>query len=392
MAALIPAIAAGAAPLVSNALALVPRSRESRRKRRVNNTALVTVRRTARNPTRRRPPARSRIRSGPRNRTGGFALSGKPHPVYAPSSVSSVGAPSSFRVMGAAPPTTDYDSSEGIRFSGSMEFGGPVRTGSDYSEDAKNGGLSSTTALAWYPIRPGSLGVSTRIYVFGSIFAAYRFSYVRFRYVPASPSTDTAQVYFALAQDADDLEAATGAVPAMVREFGVSAVTPSWQGCEIVYRDNGKRTWLNDSQDVDDLRNQLGLVCVIRGGTTSKTYGRFEIDYVVDMYYPKPIISGQPPLRHNHVVPRPTPEDDDSDEKSTVSNVKDLYFDSGTRKDVRAPPKGTVALTKLSLQTRVDDPPGGSPRSQSSLSGRATSVSAASAPVSGRSNSRVGAT
>lgn len=338
--ALIPAAAAIGSAVTSS---LSRRKSATRPRRpRARRTVVATVRvpgparRNGRAPTRK---LRTRTRKGIKKQVA--IDMAHPVPVTVPANGSTVNGGTTFAVSALKGPFADYDRRDAMTANGSLELAVGVKTGSDYAEDAKNGGLSVTTALAAYLVRPGSLASNTgKLYSLATIFSHYRLRKMNIRYVPASSSTSTAQVYFAWTSDPDATSYASttvGVSPTTMREFACSFVTPAWQSASTQMVFEGSHCWSNDSGDLVDEKNQGIFFCIVRGGAASTTYGRIEIDYEIDLFGVRPYEVQAAPNHHNGFFGDHSLAEGKVDEKSHSSEKNKLTsYASVSNDDVKS--------------------------------------------------------
>jgi len=205
----------------------------------------------------------------------------------------------------------DYDSTKGIRITGSAISPSLVRVNAASSPGLLSNFINSTVSSTRALVTPKQ--VDPRIAIMESVFSFYAFRKLKITYIPQNSANTNNQsnqtVFVGWDDNADQAsEPSLGSVtPTYVSEMDPSFSVQSVGTQSLLYEHTGTKLWLTDSfNEGDALEFAQGSVFAISSDlttlATTQTYGYFFFEYVIDFYRPVAVETAASMPRHSSDV------------------------------------------------------------------------------------------
>lgn len=222
--------------------------------------------------------------------------------VAAPASIGVALPQSTFNFIGRPQQTADYDTTRGVRISGSGLFTATLTqvftpAGVTPIPDVSTL-LAAGATLPRYYVAIVPQNVDPRLAEITKTFQFYAFRVLDFVYVPSVGTQTQTSLVLAVSQDAEEYLQIPSPFQTQGLEMNTAMFTPAWQTATMRYEHPGTKTWktnLEESGAVADFyQAQLcGIVSSTSTGTgTGFTYaplGKIYVKYVIDLYEPQPV-------------------------------------------------------------------------------------------------------
>jgi len=239
--------------------------------------------------------------------------------VAAPSAVGFTLPPASFNIIGRPLATADYDTTRGIRISGSG-----LANFSIFNSQRNAAGLFDNNvvppapSLQYYiPVVPGN--IDPRLYQIAKTFQFYAFRELKLVYVPAVGTDFVNNFAWGISQDAEEFLQIPNPTQQQVLEFNTAGTTPAWQTTTLQYHHPGTKTWTTNytgSEPGPVSQFYQAQICAVfskaRSGTEQDVVtGTVYVTYVIDLYEPQPVedlVAGHATNPENGYIGH-TPED-----------------------------------------------------------------------------------
>jgi hypothetical protein len=239
--------------------------------------------------------------------------------VTAPSAVGFTLPSATFNIIGRPLATADYDTTRGIRISGSG-----LASFSITNNNRNASGLFDNNAVPpaprqqfYIPVVPGN--IDPRLYQIAKTFQFYAFRELKLVYVPAIGTTYVNNLAWGISQDAEEFLQIPNPTQQQVLEFNTAGTTPAWQTSTLQYHHPGTKTWTTNytgSEPGPVSQFYQAQICAVfsntRGvGEGDVVTGTVYVTYVIDLYEPQPVddlIAGHASNPENGYIGH-TPED-----------------------------------------------------------------------------------
>lgn len=220
--------------------------------------------------------------------------------VTAPSAIGFQLPASTFNIIGRPLATADYDTTRGIRISGSGLANFTITNVARNLAGLLDTAVPTAVASQFYiPVVPGN--VDPRLYQIAKTFQFYAFRTLEFVYVPAVGTNVVNNVAWGISQDAEEFLQIPTPSQQQVLEFNYAATTPAWQTSTLRYEHPGTKTWttnyLGDEPGPVSQFYQAQISAVFSApytptgptAPTTLTTGTVFVKYVIDLYEPQPV-------------------------------------------------------------------------------------------------------
>jgi hypothetical protein len=202
-----------------------------------------------------------------------------------------------FNIIGRPLATADYDTTRGIRISGS---GLACFTLANNARDAR--GLYDTRATPlvaaqyYIPVVPGN--IDPRLYQIAKTFQFYAFRNLSFVYVPSVGTNRTNNVAWGISQDPEEFLQIPAPTQQQILEFNTAGTTPVWQTSTLEYHHPGTKTWMTNYTGAESgpvsqfYQAQIAAVYSSPGDPlipNPNTTGTVYVTYIIDLYEPQPV-------------------------------------------------------------------------------------------------------
>lgn len=224
-------------------------------------------------------------------------VSSMPKTVAMPATIGLQLPTATFNVVGRPQANADFDTTRGLRMSGSglanfIVANGAVSGGVPPSFS----GLSDYLGNAvWYiPVVPGN--IDPRLYQICKCFQFYAFRNLTFTYVPTVGTNRSNSVAIGISQDPEEYLQIPTPTQQQILEFNTSTTTPAWQTASLSYAHPGTKTWFTNYTGTEPgpvaqfYQAQIAAAFnTITPAGQERATGTFFVTYVIDLYEPQPV-------------------------------------------------------------------------------------------------------
>lgn len=239
--------------------------------------------------------------------------------VTAPSAVGFTLPPATFNIIGRPLATADYDTTRGIRISGSgLASFSIVNNFRNSAGLFDNNAVPPAPAQQYYiPVVPGN--IDPRLYQIAKTFQFYAFRELKLVYVPAVGTDYVNNFAWGISQDAEEFLQIPTPTQQQVLEFNTAGTSPAWQTSTLQYHHPGTKTWTTNytgSEPGPVSQFYQAQICSVFSKTRSVdeneiVTGTVYVTYVIDLYEPQPVedlVAGHATNPENGYIGH-TPED-----------------------------------------------------------------------------------
>jgi len=238
--------------------------------------------------------------------------------VTAPSAVGFALPSATFNIIGRPLAVADYDTTRGIRISGSG-----LASFSIVNALLTPAGLFDNLAAPpsrqqyYIPVVPGN--IDPRLYQIAKTFQFYAFRELKLVYVPAVGTDYVNNFAWGISQDAEEFLQIREPTQQQVLEFNTAGTTPAWQTSTLQYHHPGTKTWTTNytgSEPGPVSQFYQAQICAVFSnvrtpGEPQIVTGTVYVTYVIDLYEPQPVedlVAGHAANPENGYIGH-TPED-----------------------------------------------------------------------------------
>jgi len=217
--------------------------------------------------------------------------------VTAPSAVGFSLPSATFNIIGRPLATADYDTTRGIRISGSgLACFSVVNSPRDFRGLYDTRAAAPVAAQYYIPVVPGN--IDPRLYQIAKTFQFYAFRTLTLVYVPNVGTTRAGNIAWGISQDSEEFLQIPAPTQQQVLEFNTAGTTPVWQTTTLEYNHPGTKTWTTNYTGTESgpvsqfYQAQIAAVCSALSTATPTVpdiTGTVYVTYVIDLYEPQPV-------------------------------------------------------------------------------------------------------
>jgi hypothetical protein len=220
-----------------------------------------------------------------------------PKTVAMPSTIGLQLPTATFNVVGRPQANADFDTTRGLRMSGSGLANFTVTNASQGAgvPISYAGLLDYADNTVWYiPVVPGN--IDPRLYQICKCFQFYAFRSLTLTYVPTVGTDRQNNVALGISQDPEEYLQIPTPTQQQILEFNTSTTTPAWQTTTLEYKHPGTKTWFTNYGGAESgpaaqfFQAQIAAAFnapTVVGG--NRTTGTIFVTYVIDLYEPQPV-------------------------------------------------------------------------------------------------------
>lgn len=203
-----------------------------------------------------------------------------------------------FNVIGRPQANADFDTTRGLRMSGSGLANFSAVNG--FLADPLTGAVSGLSNVAnqevfYIPIVPGN--VDPRLYQICKCFQFYAFRNLTLTYVPSVGTNSSNNIALGVSQDPEEYLQIPRPTQQQILEFNTSLTTPVWQTASLSYNHPGTKTWFTNYGGAESgpvaqfyqAQFAAAFNATLPVTTPTRFTGTFFMTYVIDLYEPQPV-------------------------------------------------------------------------------------------------------